>query len=423
MVITVKGNLKLSKRLKYKINFDLTVDNGDFLDCENVAVKNGTLFSACAFRELYRNFKSFTLAASSGKTLYYHTDMTLCRFRNTSETILNERQPITGSSSVTYRGKTLISLFGLGTYALTDISCHKLTNFAFDSFAVAGERVFGLKNNKVYFSETGECVLTEKSDYVELPTVCRSLAFAGETMYVLGATCYTLTADADSVKFKIKKACQAPDNINAYSVKAVGTDVLFAADTGIYRLRQNRVVKILDGLEKFLDMEWVCAETYENRYVLCCPAQDFVTPRMRKALVLDTDKGKVTEIFCDGAYSFTVYNENLTVSTETNALLTLSPFIDNSSEIKWKKSEITLGSGGKKFLRAVTVQTDNPIELYVSNGKETRLLRVEGKKSVQTLPVSGAGERFTVTLKARGRTRVSLLEFTADAYLGEAKNG
>ena len=144
-----------SKRgvLRYKFDFALDCASADIADCASVEVIGGALRALPSFTRLSTRSAYQGIFGRLGDTLYLHSNNKVYAYDGALQEIATVSSGIGKPCSAEYRGTIITSIKSFGTCVLQGSDFTRVTSDAYDDLTVAGERIFALRGNAVYFGE------------------------------------------------------------------------------------------------------------------------------------------------------------------------------------------------------------------------------------------------------------------------------
>lgn len=399
-----------SKTLRYKFKFVLDGASNDINECSSVDLTNGKLTALPSLTAL--STKSFTgIIGRDDSDLYIHSGNRIYAYDGNE---LQEIIKVSGGGGIdprkaVYRGKIFVSLLNKGTYKLEQKNAYIITEDSYDDMTTCGERLFALRSNKLYFGQVAEEMISDGSDYVELPTACNALVGVFGKLYALGDVCYKLVPSADDTSFVIKEIARGIGEVYSKSIVVIGNCVIYVSANGIYSLTNDKVTRIFRKLTNSLNFVNCSAIIYRGQYLLSLP-NTINCP----TFLLDIDEERIAAVYGRNIVQAVVYNGAL--SAVYSGGLFKGEKGEYNDEMRYKASNVNFGTDGVKHLRSIMVKTNNPLDLYLASDEETRLWRIQGKNRVQRIPICGKGRKFSVAINSKGNTEVEYLELAAEEY-------
>ena len=403
-----------SKRgvLRYKFDFALDCASADIADCASVEVIGGALRALPSFTRLSTRSAYQGIFGRLGDTLYLHSNNKVYAYDGALQEIATVSSGIGKPCSAEYRGTIITSIKSFGTCVLQGSDFTRVTSDAYNDLTVAGERIFALRGNAVYFGEVGEHSVSDSCEYAELPAQCNAIVTLGNSAYALGDTCCKLTPSADYNGFQVSVFARGIGEVQRGSAAVLGNRVVFAASDGLYCLDGSRVKRIFNKISRNIDFTDCFASVYRGGYLLSLPAT-----ANRPTLLLDIDEEKCLCVYAANISQTQVYRGKIS-AVFANGLFKGETGVaaEYNDEMQYKFSNVDFGVNGVKHLRCLLIKTASPVDLYLTSESETRLTRVNGKPRVQRIPLYGSGRRFCLHIKSKGDARIEYLELAAETF-------
>ena len=408
MFLNKKSARPSVKRLNATIKLDFGVSGNDLKSSSNVIRDGNRLFSPFRRRQLLLIAKPIQAIAVNGEISFIMTEAGLYSLNKLfmSELIEESAQ---STASCTYRGDTLVSPEGLGTYYVEEEDARKVCDKSFSSMTVCADRVFGVQGKEVSYTAPGDKEGWEKGETVTLPTACQALVAVGDKVYALGNTCYTLCPDAEDVQFKFEVFAHNVGNVKASSVANYNGKAVFVSSNGLYQISQNKLTSIFAELNEAVDFDKCVAATFDGKYYLCCRSKNSSDEINDVTLILDLDREEITGVLDTGYESICTGSDRIYAIRE-GRFYWISQEISAGSYVK---SKINLSTDSKKFLDRLTVKTYNDLELAIHSETETRLYKIKGKKSEQKVDLRDMGWNFTIEMSSNSGLNVENLTLEA----------
>lgn len=405
------NNRAKGKTVRQQIDFLHKADNADFLLSDNFFVggnvlraqRGWTLFNDKAHYTRFYGSYTTGIVASIGTNLVYIDVFGKILVYNFS-------QPAEPFASVTHRDKIFGTIKSLSTLLMYNGNSYPFWSVKATSYAVLGERLFGINEATLYFSEISENFSDHTLNNIKLPSRCTALAAIDNCLYVLGSKCYKLIPSADSAEMKYTQIYDGLQDVLADTVTVIGNKIVFATENGMYCMTDGKVKRIFKNLVNIVDLKTMYCRGLDNYCVAYCYPKG---GGAKKAVMLDIENESVAGVLSD-VYDITYFRGKMLAVCSDGTIKSLAETY--AENVKFVKSGIDFNILGKKHLRKLVVKTATPIDVYITADNVTRLYKVNGKKGVQTLPVAGTGERFNVTVRAKGETKTDLLELVAETY-------
>lgn len=404
--------LKRGVTLKRRLDFTLDCASADITECSSVDVKGGALCALPSLTRLSTRSAFQGVFGRIGGSLYLHSNNKVYRYDGALQELAAVNDGIGKPCSVTYRGKIITSIKSSGTYLIQGSSFTRLTDDVYDDLTVAGERVFALSGNTVFFSEVGEHNVGGECQYVELPAPCNALTTLNGSAYALGNECYRISPSADYSSFQVSAVAAGVGEVQRDSVAVLGDRAVFAATSGLFCLSSGgKIKRIFTKIRGNLNFNGCFASVLRGGYLLSLPQT-----ANRPTLLLDIDGERCVSVFGVNIGQTDVYLDKLYAVYVGGLFKGETDAAEYNDEMRYKVSDVDFHVGAVKYLRYMLIKTNNPADVYLSNETETRLIRVNGKNRVQRIPLFGSGRKFSVYVKSTGNTKIEYLELVAEAF-------
>lgn len=331
----------------------------------------------------------------------------------TSTKLINNSRP--DATAIVDRDEMIVSGEGLGVYYvdLDDTVQHPF-EVGFNSLVVSSERLIGVYNNTLYFNESGQRDLWDVS-LIKLHTKCDAVCQVGEKVYLLGDICYLVTSDYDAKEQSVKQVYSGIGKVYVNSIVHYDGKVIFATDKGLHVLSPSGSISpIFAEINPHISFDGCVACKFQGKYYLSCRRKSVGSTQNDVTLILNPDTQRIEGVLGNGYEAMYAYGDNLYVVSESKVLKSCLGNVTSN----WS-CEADFSTDDVKHLQGLAIQTQNYIEVWISNGNISRLYRFNGKKSVQRIPIRGAGRKFTIKLCASNGMQVDYLQLTATIYNGE----
>lgn len=218
---------------------------------------------------------------------------------------------------------------------------------------------------------------------IKLPTRCTALAVIGNTLYILGRTCYKLVPSADNVEIKLTKIYDGLDDVLRDTVAVVGNKIVFATVNGMFCLSNSKVKRINSGLEGQVDLTAMRAYALDNCYIVLCTPN--LAPATPCAVMFDADTFSVIGVL--NGVTDVIKFRGKTLFTRMDGIIYCLSSKTYADCVKYVKTDVNMDTCAVKYLRKLVIKTENPIEIYITADKTTRLYKIEGKKAFRPCPL------------------------------------
>lgn len=407
--MTQQAFIRKGKLLRSRVEFLSDGVRSDCLRSQNVSLQGNVLRAQHGWTVFNDKQKYTRFYEDYGSGLIASTGEQLVKIDNSGAvTPYTFRSPVEPFVRVKYRDWIFGTTANTGTLKLNKGNSYPYWSTRMDSLAVAGERIFGVYDSTLYFSNVSENFSDSAMQTVKLPSRCTALAAYGGVLYILGKTCYKLVPSAENTDIKFSALYDGLADVLPDTVAVVGEKVVFATANGLYYIANGKVKRVFDGVASVLRLDNMRAYALDNYYVALCTLSNGA----KTALMLDVNNGKTAGVLADVADIIKYRNMVLAVKTDGIIYRLDDTYADT---VRFERA-VDFDFSGPKFLRKMVIKTKFPAEVYITADNVTRLYKVRGKRGIQTLPVSGCGNSFTVKISSSGETAVDVLELIAETY-------
>lgn len=415
----------------YVEDFHLDLTSSDALRSYAIKVKNNVLRGFNKLVSLDTRNDYMGIAGVNGDCLFVFSNRSFRKYDGEKFSRLIGKAPFEGNLTSADARHDIYRDVAYLAFDADGILLHKLNSepqsfrWAFSvsalDVAVVNERLAVLTDNgsTIRFAPCGQRLYSdaeiddgEIAPAITLPSRVQAIKrFNNNTLYALGQTCYKLTFSANERDIKVVTVADGLDKVVQHSVAVVGNAVLFATETGMYKLVNDKVKPVFGGLSKVVDNFKDCnARAYRGKYALSVPFG-----QGRVVYVLDVESGKCEAILQRDVKDVCVYNGLDAVVTADGVLAQAAP--NEYAPSRFVRSNVDFCLSGSKYLRNVDIVTKYDVELTVTNEDGVkRALQVKGSDKMQRLRVYLKGGAFRLEVGSSGQTEVSYLALTAQTY-------
>ncbi len=289
------------------------------------------------------------------------------------------------------KNTALISDNTQGTHYFDGTTLQEVTNLNFESFARYRDRLFGVNNNKLYFSLRND-VMGWK-EYINLPFRAVGVAEVSDGVLILGDDIYKLQFDDDVKNSKLVLMCKNVGKVLPHTIANVNGAVYFATARGVSCFRNGKVESVDLGIDVQLDSSVIGAGC-EDTYYFACPSS--AESGCNDLLIAyDTVRHKVRTVFdnmdvvgINTFYKLVVvnFNRNNVLSSTRGKAVWQSALCDCNLPFV------------KKRLTDLYIQTCDSVEVIVTCENEKRYYNITGSARLQKIPINGLCNKFSVQL-------------------------
>ncbi len=271
------------------------------------------------------------------------------------------------------------------TYEINSGSVRKIINEQYESFAFSQNRLFALKDSRVYFSNPAEVELTN-TRWIDLPAPCHTLICNGE-LFAIGNDVCKIHPDGDESCFVVTKIHSNVGNVISQTMCTYGNRIMFVADGKIISL-QNATIKVVAQT----DVLPTCATIHRGLYYV------FGTKEQTSvAIAYDIYSGKVVCVHHVNARNVYSDGYNLYLSDGTNGY----QLLDENTNCFWQSQPIDFdGKHTVKHLHRLLIQTATDVDVHIVSNTR-RIYHLKGKDELQSMLIVGHGKNITVELHSR----------------------
>lgn len=403
-----------SKRAKLRLKMAFDVNSDATYACSNVKqVANSVCSTDIQFTSL--GFEPYALKVlhitDSNKMYVLASDGVYAFSDGTAIKIINDSCP--NAIAHFHRNYFVICGEGLGVYLIdSDDSADHLLDAGFNSLVVSSERLIGVIDNLLYFNAPRETYSWQVSHRAELLTKCQAVCYAGGKTYLLGDTCYLFSSDAEEVELSVRAIGSGYGQVEVNSMAYHDGKVVFATDSGLHILSPSGIIApIFDEISDFVTFDGCVACKFDGKYYLSCKRKSGSGEQNDLTLILNIDTEQIDGVLGVGFDSLMPVGDSLYVVREGNVF---KSSVGNAPS-SWK-CDVDFGTDAIKHLQSLAIHTKQDVEVWIGNGQVSRLYRVKGKKSIQNIPIRGAGRKFNVKLASSAGMCIDSVQLTCTTY-------
>ncbi len=277
----------------------------------------------------------------------------------------------------------VVSQKGIGTYLLAE-DFKKASNLGFTSLTFFKERVFGVTEGKVYFTQTAD--FTDWQGYIQLPEDVVAVTSANDAVYAVGNGIFKIQFDAAEENTKITQLCRNVGKVFCRTVATLGNSIVFLTEKALCKFSSGKLQTIHKG--EYGDNQNAVAAVYQNRYYLNCTEEE------RGAALLEYDDDLQLVSAYEGV-NFLTAGTKLLFGSGGKAL----QFEDSPAELFWQSEICRFGSPyGKKHFRKLLISTKNNADVHLITENERRIYHIFGSPVPQKINICGAFYGCTVEI-------------------------
>lgn len=421
MIFPLKKSAPVSKKLSHKVNLAPLCSQMSNFEHKyfNVAFSSGRLYSygGARLRNDFEKFAKLLCADSSGPYLFANGEIVLQDTGSSANMVV---QASNVSAATVYNGKLFYSTKdGL----IVDSSGQCVSKNHFSCLAVCGEHIVGTDGNHFYISNA-----TDDESYefesIDLPTPVFAISVCGKSVYLLGCVIYKAIINADLENIVLKPIADGFSDVIEKSVASYNNIVLFANDGGLFRIVNDKVKRVFESLDSFVNYRSVRGCFFNGQYHMSCRAKDsengatFVLDIINEK-ILGVPLGYCEQFLSDGTTELWIKNGNDLYSFDGRTQRAVcGDYIETVG--KFEEDNIDFGTDCVKSLRSFVIDTKYDVTVTIFSERVTKTVRVCGKRGKQTVKIGGTGKRFSVILNFGGMLDVSFLTINAETVGGGA---
>ncbi len=295
----------------------------------------------------------------------------------------------------------IVSAPNVGTYALSD-EYIKLDEEYFDSLAVCKNNFYALKGKKIRIAPIDNVVEFQNYHYLDLPTDVVAI-FADDCLYAVGNNVYKVIPDGEGEHFKVYQIASNLGNFEAKSLCFWEKSFVFAQNDKIMQC-QNGHVNLLFSGDIFVQVASIFQGVYYASGKLngsnCIFALDLHSKKIVATYPITCQNMTVL-------HTLFVCNNGVCYSLENSA-----------QSCFWRSAIINFdNTSNTKYLRNLSIKTQHNLTVTVC-ADARRIYHVQGKKTLQTLPICGHGREIFVELRSSKNMEVDFLQLVAQTKEG-----
>ncbi|MCM1290288.1 MAG: hypothetical protein NC132_04565 [Corallococcus sp.] len=293
----------------------------------------------------------------------------------------------------------LVSSRRAATYAYKDDSYVKVCDTDFDDIATYCDRCFGLRRDKLYFTERGD--VFDWSGSIDLPQEAFALAETSDGIYVVGSDVYLLAFDDNEQESKLKLVYRNVGEIYGRSLRGVGKGFMFLSSSGV-RYFNGSNVKTVAYADAVLDSSASAAVCKGCYYVSYLSRKD---SGRNYVMAVDVSAQKIRTVYDLSVHCVGSLDSDLFIVVNNSVYLAGNEFIP----LFWQSRPYSFGSDmTPKTFETLFIDTACDVTVTLRSESETRILHVKGGKKMQKIPLHGGFYTFTLTLETDGKQDVDV---------------
>lgn len=285
-----------------------------------------------------------------------------------------------------------------GTYLCNDESCEKITDLHFEKLIFAYERLFGVKDNVLYFTSRNDF---SKWGTVQLANVA-SVCFAND-LFAVGNDILKIDFSDRETDSKIQPVLRNVGFVCPRSVDVFGKKIFFVTENTLKRLYGNECKTVTN---KF---------TFENAVGAVSQGKYYVTAvdvdGKKCVLCLDCETEKLQSVLSLPAIS--VIGGSFPQFVTEDGVYT---FGDGFSDLFWQSEAVDLGTMGKKYLRKLCVDTELPLDVHLIADNFCKIYHFDGSERAQIVNIGGCFDKLSVKLFGFGQCKVGKLRVDCQTF-------
>ncbi len=357
------------------------------LESDNVFVTSAGLRSLGCMKQIPLSCQPVKVLMCVNETLYFIAKDGLYSFREKEKKLLDS---VNEGCCVMLDNDVIFSSAQSGTYRLTEDSATELFSSGHCSMDVAGERLLALDGDALTVLPAGNAEVYEGSISINTSPACRAAVSLENKLYALGDTCFVHEPKAEPIDSRFRAMYKNIGVVSPESVVPMGKEVIFASNSGLYKLTVGNVQKIcsqLDGTVSFAD---AAACKFRGRYLVSCKRN--LSGPNDITLLIDTSRQQIEGVFQCGFDSLSS-SENSVYAIKDNVLIRLD---ENGGLSRFKIKNMDMGSQKIKHLDRILLLCPTSAEVRVSSDYGQTKYLFEGSEAIQYKRINGRGRRFAI---------------------------
>lgn len=280
------------------------------------------------------------------------------------------------------------------TLAYADGAFTKVLERGLSDLAIFRDRCFGLRFNKLYYTEQGSA--TDWSGCIDLPENCSAMAAAKDGIYIVGENVYFLKFDANLSDSTLTCVYRNIDKPLEKSLKSAAQGFMFYGEKGVQYFNGKTVKHVLDLPQTYYYSKHFPAAVSQGKYYVSFyfagkGANMYVA-------VVDIDTQKLETVYNFRADNLWSVGNDLVFSCGEKLYKLRKD--EPSFPLVWTSRPYTFESPhSNKSLEALLVDSASDLNVTLRTEKETRIVRVEGGKRMQKIPLHGGFRSVTLTVE------------------------
>lgn len=273
-------------------------------------------------------------------------------------------------------------------------------------------RVFGIADNRVHYCKlldpTDWSVSLDAGGYVDMPSSigqCHTIISRGNYLYIVGNNGIAqLYAKSDATEFKLTVLTSNVTDMCSGTAVLCGDNIWWVSESGVYQL-DGTDVELMVSLDDDVVYDYTSTKPsayYQGKLIVPIAVQypdynkvgcEQDTYTCNTLLVVDTHTCTYQLLRGIDALRVVVANKLAVLVNNSNTLYALDT---NTDSRMWVSSQLTLSGCDHKRIDSVVVDTQYPVTLCVTSGKQSRSYNIEqGRHRVQ---VRLRGNTFAVAV-------------------------
>ncbi len=280
----------------------------------------------------------------------------------------------------------------VGTYLVANGVATKVCDISFASLAFCHDRLWGLKEGNLYFSNAVDFA-TLLDNYIQLPAKSVALSVA-QNLFVVGEDICKVFPDGEEGYIKIVTV--------ATNVNVTLPDTVATWDNKVYFVANGRLNCYYGNVKEVYSLPFDVTKgvIFQGNYFAC--GSGIVSISLSDKKMVAMYNVNCQDIFA-GEELLVVINKK---GYECSSKATPS---------YWKSQRVDFGSGATKYLSRLNIQTEWDIDLHVLADSH-RIYHLKGSNNAQSIAIGGYGKNIRIELFADGKVNVSFLQLTARVY-------
>lgn len=372
---------------------------------QNVVVKRGSLHPACKSQQVFSTDKEVYSAFELPNQIVFFAWNGFSRITDGKEEKIGSLQ-FTNPVYLHCQKQNALILSQKGEYTAmyTEEGVSTICNVGMESLALCKERVVGVADNKVYFSDVDDF---SSWNEITLPEKVCAVTQLQEDVLLFGKDVLRLNFGKDVADTTVETVCRNVGIPFAQTLCAVGNSVVYLTANGLMKFKNSSVTKLA---EAFADNAEAQATVLGGKYVVCCNTEE------QKGVLLETD--------CETGQSVVIGKADFVTANGDRLLFGMDgkvcTFGEEKADAFWQSYPQSFGNAAaKKHLRKLTVDAVGSVEVHLIGEIDKKVFRMQCKNP-QTVHLQGTFHKLTLEILTFGNAVVHSVGVLAEIFqLGE----